>query len=155
MSQVRILSPRPIFPPFLSLRRVPVYTPLYTTAKLWPGFWAGCPPIARVDIAALTSIARNVPERSGGKIDVELLVFWVMCGIATSMIFNSKGQDKLGGFFLGAVAGPFGILLALAQMRLQAMLRKDLMLRSTAARRDVWNLPKPCPPLFRSKQSGR
>ena len=42
-----------------------------------------------------------------------LLLFWVMCGVATSMIFKNKGQDPTGGFFLGALLGPFGILFAL------------------------------------------
>jgi hypothetical protein len=36
-----------------------------------------------------------------------------MCGIASSMIFKSKGRDKVGGFFLGVVFGPFGIVFAL------------------------------------------
>jgi hypothetical protein len=41
-----------------------------------------------------------------------LLVFWIMCGIATSMIFKNKGRDAFGGFLLGALLGPFGILFA-------------------------------------------
>lgn len=41
------------------------------------------------------------------------LVFWIMCGIATSMIFKTKGQNTVAGFFLGALLGPFGILFAL------------------------------------------
>lgn len=41
------------------------------------------------------------------------LVFWIMCGIATSMIFNTKGKNAVAGFFLGALLGPFGILFAL------------------------------------------
>ena len=44
---------------------------------------------------------------------MEILVFWIMCGIATSMIFKTKGQNPVAGFFLGAILGPFGILFAL------------------------------------------
>lgn len=41
-----------------------------------------------------------------------ILVFWIMCGVASSMIYKSKGRDPVGGFFLGALFGPFGILFA-------------------------------------------
>lgn len=46
-----------------------------------------------------------------------LILFWVMCGFASSMIFTSKGQNGFAGFFWGAVFGPFGILFALLWSR--------------------------------------
>lgn len=44
---------------------------------------------------------------------MEILFVWIMCGIATAMIFSSKGRDTIGGFALGALLGPFGVLFAL------------------------------------------
>lgn len=42
-----------------------------------------------------------------------IVIFWIMCGVAASMIFKSKGRDTTAGFLLGAIFGPFGILFAL------------------------------------------
>ena len=41
-----------------------------------------------------------------------LIVFWLLCGIVAGMIGSQKGEG-FGGFMLGVLFGPFGILFAL------------------------------------------
>lgn len=42
---------------------------------------------------------------------------WLAFGVATAMIFSTKGHSGFAGFFWGAVFGPFGLLFALVYPR--------------------------------------
>ena len=42
-----------------------------------------------------------------------LLVFWLFMGIAAALVLDKKGRSGCGGFALGFLLGPFGLLIAL------------------------------------------
>jgi len=42
-----------------------------------------------------------------------LLIFWLLCGIISSTVLSNKGRGACGGFLLGMLLGPIGIILAL------------------------------------------
>ncbi len=42
-----------------------------------------------------------------------LLVFWLICGIATAVIASSKGRDGFGWFLIGCLLGPIGLLMSI------------------------------------------
>ena len=42
-----------------------------------------------------------------------LLVIWLLCGVASAIILSNKGRDGCGGFALGFLLGPIGIVIAL------------------------------------------
>ena len=42
-----------------------------------------------------------------------LLVLWIICGVIGGMILSNKGRSGCGGFALGFLLGPFGIVIAL------------------------------------------
>lgn len=44
---------------------------------------------------------------------MEFLVIWIVCGAITGMLFASKGRSGLGGFAIGVLLGPVGIIVAL------------------------------------------
>ena len=54
-----------------------------------------------------------------------LIVFWILCGFVTSLIFGNKGRNAIGGFLLGALLGPFGILIALVSSKDESQLEKQ------------------------------
>ncbi|WP_420386241.1 zinc ribbon domain-containing protein [Roseivirga sp.] len=41
------------------------------------------------------------------------LILWFICGVVASLITRSRGRSEIGGFFLGALLGPLGIIVAL------------------------------------------
>lgn len=43
---------------------------------------------------------------------MEYLVIWLLFGIASMMVANSKGRSGCGWFLLGVLLGPFGLLFA-------------------------------------------
>ena len=42
-----------------------------------------------------------------------LLIIWVLCGVAGGMIMSNKGRSGCGGFALGFLLGPIGLVIAL------------------------------------------
>lgn len=42
-----------------------------------------------------------------------LLLIWILCGVAGGMILANKGRSGCGGFALGFLLGPFGLVIAL------------------------------------------
>jgi hypothetical protein len=42
-----------------------------------------------------------------------LLIIWVLFGVAAAMIMSNKGRSGCGGFALGFLLGPFGLIIAL------------------------------------------
>jgi len=42
-----------------------------------------------------------------------LLIIWIVCGVIGGMILSNKGRSGCGGFALGFLLGPFGIIIAL------------------------------------------
>ena len=44
---------------------------------------------------------------------MEFVIFWLICGVIAAMIASSKGGSGCGGFFVGILLGPFGIIAAL------------------------------------------
>jgi hypothetical protein len=42
-----------------------------------------------------------------------LLVLWLLCGIAGGIILSNKGRSGCGGFALGFLLGPIGLVIAL------------------------------------------
>jgi len=41
------------------------------------------------------------------------VIFWILCGVASSIIGGYKGRSAFAWYLLGCLVGPFGILLAL------------------------------------------
>lgn len=42
-----------------------------------------------------------------------LLIIWILCGVAGGMILSNKGRSGCGGFALGFLLGPIGLVIAL------------------------------------------
>jgi len=42
-----------------------------------------------------------------------LLVIWLLCGVAGGIILSNKGRSGCGGFALGFLLGPIGLVIAL------------------------------------------
>jgi hypothetical protein len=42
-----------------------------------------------------------------------LLVFWLLFGIVTAVVMQNKGRSGCGGFALGFLLGPIGLIIAL------------------------------------------
>jgi hypothetical protein len=42
-----------------------------------------------------------------------LILIWILFGIAAAMIMSNKGRSGCGGFALGFLLGPFGLIIAL------------------------------------------
>ena len=42
-----------------------------------------------------------------------LLVLWLLCGVAGGLILSNKGRSGCGGFALGFLLGPIGLVIAL------------------------------------------
>lgn len=54
---------------------------------------------------------------------MEMLVFfWVLCGIAAGIALANKGRSGCGGFLLGLLLGPIGLVIALVMKGDQAAL---------------------------------
>ena len=53
-----------------------------------------------------------------------ILVLWVVCGIVAAMIAGGKGRSGCGGFALGFLLGPLGIVWALALSKDEANVEK-------------------------------
>ena len=49
-----------------------------------------------------------------------ILIIWVVCGIIAAMIAGGKGRSGCGGFALGFILGPLGIIWALVMSKDQA-----------------------------------
>lgn len=43
---------------------------------------------------------------------MEIAILWLLCGIASAAIANSKGRSGCGWFLLGILFGPFGFVVA-------------------------------------------
>lgn len=46
-----------------------------------------------------------------------LIVFWIICGIITSYIYQFKGRSVLYGLLVGVVLGPLGIYASVRSKR--------------------------------------
>lgn len=44
---------------------------------------------------------------------MELVIFWILCGVVAAVIASSKGGNGAGGFLVGALLGPLGIIISL------------------------------------------
>lgn len=44
---------------------------------------------------------------------MELILFWLLCGVVAAVIVSNKGGSGVAGFFVGALLGPLGIIIAL------------------------------------------
>lgn len=44
---------------------------------------------------------------------MELVVFWILCGVVAAVIASSKGGSGGVGFLVGALLGPLGIIISL------------------------------------------
>jgi zinc-ribbon domain len=44
---------------------------------------------------------------------MELLAFWLLCGILAGIIASSKGGSGFLGFVVGALLGPIGVIISL------------------------------------------
>lgn len=62
---------------------------------------------------------------NGGIMDASIwigvVLVWVLCGIASAAIANSKGRDPVGYFFVGLLLGLIGLIIAAAVPRLDAV----------------------------------
>jgi hypothetical protein len=54
-----------------------------------------------------------------------LLIFWLLFGVAAMLVMQNKGRSGCGGFALGFLLGPFGLMLALVLSSDQAVLEKS------------------------------
>jgi hypothetical protein len=68
------------------------------------------------------------------------LFLWLMFGITCSIIAGARNRDPLGWFFLGALFGPFSLVLVIA---LPALERKSTIL--TESDRQAYSDYKKCP----------
>jgi len=48
---------------------------------------------------------------------MELIIICLLFGIATSLVTQTKGRSGCGGFLLGCVLGPIGLIIALVMPR--------------------------------------
>jgi hypothetical protein len=60
------------------------------------------------------------------------VIFWLLCGIASSIIAGNKGRSGFGWFLFGCLLGPFGIVFAL-------MVSKQTQAELDAERRAAWS----------------
>ena len=44
---------------------------------------------------------------------MELIGFWLLCGVVAAVIVSNKGGGAIAGFFVGALLGPLGIIISL------------------------------------------
>lgn len=42
---------------------------------------------------------------------MELVIFWIICGVITGIIASAKGRSGFGWFLLGCILGIFGVIL--------------------------------------------
>ena len=42
-----------------------------------------------------------------------LLILWLLCGVAAMLVMQNKGRSGCGGFALGFLVGPIGLVIAL------------------------------------------
>lgn len=42
-----------------------------------------------------------------------IILFWILCGVAASIVMGNKGRSGCGGFALGFLLGPIGLIIAL------------------------------------------
>jgi hypothetical protein len=54
-----------------------------------------------------------------------LLIFWLLFGVAAMLVMQNKGRSGCGGFALGFLLGPFGLIIALVLSSDQAVLEKS------------------------------
>lgn len=46
-----------------------------------------------------------------------IIVFWLLCGVASAMVASSKGRDAFGWFLIGALFGPIGLVISLVSRK--------------------------------------
>lgn len=51
-------------------------------------------------------------DQQQGGVNMELIVFWIICGAVAAVIVSSKGGSGLLGFAVGGLLGPIGIIVA-------------------------------------------
>lgn len=44
---------------------------------------------------------------------MEFLILWLLCGLAASIVMSNKGRSGCGGWALGVLLGPIGLVIAL------------------------------------------
>ena len=44
---------------------------------------------------------------------MELLLFWVLCGVVAAVVASNKGNSGVSWFFMGVLLGPIGLILSL------------------------------------------
>jgi hypothetical protein len=44
---------------------------------------------------------------------MELILVWIICGVIAAIVLSNKGRSGAGGFFLGLLFGPLGVIIAL------------------------------------------
>jgi len=54
-----------------------------------------------------------------------LLLLWILCGVAGGIILNNKGRSGCGGFALGFLLGPIGLVIALVMSADQREIEKQ------------------------------
>ncbi len=55
---------------------------------------------------------------------MEILLLWLLCGIASAVVATNKGRSGCGWFALGVLLGPFGFILALVVAKNQEEVEK-------------------------------
>lgn len=59
-------------------------------------------------------VAASLPNMYAGPAVEILIIIWLLCGFGSMAIANQRGGSGCGGFALGVILGPLGILLAFA-----------------------------------------
>ncbi len=57
---------------------------------------------------------------------MEFVLIWIVCGIVGAMIASSRGGSGPGGFFLGLLLGPLGVIITLFMGGEKEMAAKQL-----------------------------
>jgi membrane protease subunit (stomatin/prohibitin family) len=58
-----------------------------------------------------------------------LVFFWFLCGVAAGINLSGKGRSGFGGFLLGALLGPVGLVIALVMPRNEAAIERQQVQR--------------------------
>lgn len=62
---------------------------------------------------------------------MEILVIWILFGIASAVVASNKGRDGCGWFILGVLFGPFGLIFAFVVPKNQSAIESNALKNGT------------------------
>lgn len=55
---------------------------------------------------------------------MEILIFWLLMGVVSSVVMSQKGRSSCAGFLLGVLLGPIGLIIALVLKKDQEQINR-------------------------------